>query len=30
MYIYTMFRPLEAKEYCLDLPIRVSDIEGPF
>jgi len=28
MYIYTMFRPLEAKEYNLDLPIRVTDIEG--
>jgi hypothetical protein len=23
-----MFRPLEAKSYALDLPIRVSDIEG--
>ena len=28
-HIYTMFRPLEAKNYSLDLPIRVSDIEGP-
>lgn len=28
-FIYTLFRPLEAKEYALDLPIRVSDIEGP-
>lgn len=28
-FIYTLFRPLEAKEYSLDLPIRVSDIEGP-
>jgi hypothetical protein len=28
-HIYTMFRPLEAKEYSLDLPIKVSDIEGP-
>jgi hypothetical protein len=28
-HIYTMFKPLEAKEYALDLPIRVSDIEGP-
>lgn len=24
-----MFRPLEAKSYRLDLPIKVSDIEGP-
>jgi hypothetical protein len=24
-----MFRPLEAKSYSLDLPIKVSDIEGP-
>jgi len=23
-----MFRPLEAKSYALDLPIKVSDIEG--
>ena len=29
MHIYTLFRPLEAKAYSLDLPIRVSDIEGP-
>ena len=28
-YIYTMFRPLEAKEYKIDLPIKISDIEGP-
>lgn len=28
-YIYTLFRPLEAKEYALDLPIKISDIEGP-
>jgi len=28
-HIYTMFRPLEAKSYSLDLPIKVSDIEGP-
>lgn len=27
-FIYTLFRPLEAKEYSLDLPIKVSDIEG--
>lgn len=27
-YIYTLFRPLEAKDYSLDLPIKVSDIEG--
>lgn len=24
-----MFRPLEAKEYAIDLPIKISDIEGP-
>ena len=24
-----MFRPLEAKEYSVDLPIKISDIEGP-
>jgi hypothetical protein len=24
-----MFRPLEAKPYSLELPIKVSDIEGP-
>ena len=24
-----MFRPLEAKRYSLDLPIKISDIEGP-
>lgn len=28
-HIYTLFRPLEAKYYSLDLPIKVSDIEGP-
>lgn len=28
-YIYTLFRPLEAKDYALDLPIKISDIEGP-
>ena len=28
-HIYTLFRPLEAKSYSLDLPIKVSDIEGP-
>jgi hypothetical protein len=28
-FIYTLFRPLEAKEYVLDLPIKISDIEGP-
>lgn len=28
-HIYTLFRPLEAKNYSLDLPIKVSDIEGP-
>ena len=28
-YIYTLFRPLEAREYHLDLPIKISDIEGP-
>jgi hypothetical protein len=28
-FIYTLFRPLEAKDYSLDLPIKVSDIEGP-
>jgi len=28
-YIYTLFRPLEAKEYSVDLPIKISDIEGP-
>jgi hypothetical protein len=28
-YIYTLFRPLEAKDYILDLPVKVSDIEGP-
>ena len=27
-YIYTLFRPLEAIEYSLDLPIKISDIEG--
>jgi hypothetical protein len=29
LYIYTLFRPLEAKEYALDLPIKIRDIEGP-
>ena len=29
MHIYTLFRPLEAKDYSLDLPIKISDIEGP-
>lgn len=24
-----MFRPLEAKDYAVDLPIKISDIEGP-
>ena len=24
-----MFRPLDAKSYSLNLPIKVSDIEGP-
>jgi hypothetical protein len=28
-YIYTLFRPLEAKDYSLELPIKISDIEGP-
>jgi len=28
-YIYVLFRPLEAKEYSIDLPIKISDIEGP-
>ena len=28
-HIYTLFRPLEAKKYSLDLPIKISDIEGP-
>ena len=28
-YIYCLFRPLEAKEYSVDLPIKISDIEGP-
>jgi len=27
--VYTLFRPLEAKEYAVDLPIKISDIEGP-
>jgi len=27
-YLYTVFRPLESKNYKLDLPIKVSDIEG--
>ena len=28
-YIYTLFKPLEAIEYNLELPIKISDIEGP-
>jgi len=28
-YIYILFRPLEAKEYSVDLAIKISDIEGP-
>ena len=28
-HLYTLFRPLEAKPYYLDLPIKISDIEGP-
>lgn len=28
-HIFTLFRPLEAKRYELDLPIKISDIEGP-
>ena len=28
-HIFTLFRPLEAKNYALDLPIKISDIEGP-
>lgn len=28
-YIFTLFRPLEAKSYDIDLPIKISDIEGP-
>jgi len=28
-HIYTLFKPLEAKKYELDLTIRVEDIEGP-
>jgi len=27
-YIYVMFRPIEAKEYYVELPITVKDIEG--
>lgn len=27
-YLYTVFRPLESKHYKLELPIKVSDIEG--
>lgn len=27
-HLQIMFRPLEAKSYALDLPIKVSDIEG--
>lgn len=27
-YLYTVFRPLESKQYFLNLPIKVSDIEG--
>ena len=28
-HIFTLFRPLEAKKYSLDLPVKISDIEGP-
>ena len=28
-YIYTLFKPLEAIDYSLELPIKISDIEGP-
>lgn len=28
-HIFTLFRPLEAKKYALDLPVIISDIEGP-
>ena len=27
-YLYTVFRPLESKDYRIELPIKVSDIEG--
>lgn len=27
-YLYTVFRPLESKKYRIELPIKVSDIEG--
>ena len=27
-YLYTAFRPLESKQYFVNLPIKVSDIEG--
>lgn len=27
-YLYTVFRPLESKKYNIELPIKVSDIEG--
>ena len=27
-YLYTTFRPLENKQYFINLPIKVSDIEG--
>lgn len=27
-YLYTVFRPLESKNYDVDVPIKVSDIEG--
>jgi len=27
-YVYVLFRPLEAKEYAVDLPIKIFDIEG--
>jgi hypothetical protein len=27
-YLYTDFRPLESKNYRVELPIKVSDIEG--
>jgi len=27
-YIYVLFRPLEAKEYAIDLPIKIRDLDG--
>jgi hypothetical protein len=27
-HIYVLFKPLEAKTYYLDLPIKIEDIEG--